>query len=109
MRFGADFGPKFSKKFCGRKILRSKSREIAPKSMPPGGAQLHHDLKMSLTSVQSVSMLCRVRLRAISSGFELWTETFENYFRGRKILRSKSREIAPKSMPPGGAQLPHDL
>ena len=29
-------------------------------------------------------------------------------FRGRKILRSKSREMAPKSMPPGGAQLPHD-
>ena len=24
------------------------------------------------------------------------------------IMRSKSREIAPKSMPPGGAQLPHD-
>ena len=30
-------------------------------------------------------------------------------FRGRKILRSKSREVAPKSMPPGGAQLAHDL
>ena len=38
MRFGAVFGPKFSQNFRGRKILRSKSREIAPKSLPPGGA-----------------------------------------------------------------------
>ena len=29
-------------------------------------------------------------------------------FRKFKILRSKTREIAAKSMPPGGAQLPHD-
>ena len=47
------------------KILRSKSREIAPKSMPPGGAQLPHDPKRSPKCVASVSMLCRVRLRAI--------------------------------------------
>ena len=47
----------------------------------------------------------QLRFRAVRTGFR--TEIFEN-FRGRKILRSKSREIAPKSMPPGGAQLPHD-
>ena len=50
-------------------------------------------------------MLCRVISCAIRRGFR--TEIFEN-FRGRKIFRSKSREIAPKSMPPGGAQLAHD-
>ena len=36
------------------------------------------------------------------------TEIFENYFRGRKIFRSKSHEIAPKCMPLGGAQLAYD-
>ena len=44
----------------------------------------------------SVGMLRRVRLRAILSGFP--TETFDKFhlnFRGRKILHSKSREIAP--------------
>ena len=91
--------------FRGRKILRSKSREVAPKSMPPGGAQLRHDPCRSPTSVATVSMLCRMRFGAIRSGFR--TEIFEN-FRNFKIHRSKSREIAPKSMPPGGAQLPHD-
>ena len=108
MRFGADFGPKFSKKinFRDRKILRSKSREIAPKSLPPGGAQLAHFPYRSPTSVASVSMLCRVRLRAIRS--EFGTEFFEN-FRGRKIFRSNSREFAPNSMPPGVAQLCLDL
>ena len=34
----SDFGPKNSKNFRGRKILRSKSREIALKSMRAGGA-----------------------------------------------------------------------
>ena len=43
VRFGTDFGSKFSKNFATCKILRSKSREIAPKLMPPGGAQLPHD------------------------------------------------------------------
>ena len=45
MRFGADFGPKFSQNFLGRKILRSKSGEITPTSLPPGGAQLAYDLR----------------------------------------------------------------
>ena len=65
MRFGTDFGPKISKKFRGRKILRSKSREIAPKSMPLGGAELAYDCKRSPTAVRSVGMLWRVRLRRI--------------------------------------------
>ena len=56
--------------------------QLRPKSMPPGGAQLPYDLWRSLTSVASVSMLCRVRFRAIRGGFR--TEIFEN-FRGRKI------------------------
>ena len=34
-----------------------KMREIVPKSMPPGGAQLAHDPKRSPTSVPSVGML----------------------------------------------------
>ena len=56
-------------------ILGSKSREIAPKSMRPGGAQLAHDPQRSSTSVLSVGMLRRVRLRAIRSGFP--TKIFE--------------------------------
>ena len=39
----ADFGRKFSKIFAAAKFLRPKSREIAQKSMAPGGAQLPHD------------------------------------------------------------------
>ena len=50
-------------------------------------------------------MLCNVRFRAIRNGFQ--TEIFEN-FRDRKILRSKAREIAPQSVPPGHAQLADD-
>ena len=71
--------------FRGREILLSKSREIAPKSMAPGGAQLPRDPYRSRASVASVSMLCRVRFRAIRSRF-----------------RSKSRENARKSLPPRG-------
>ena len=60
-----DFRSKFSKILRGRKILRSKSREIAPKSMPPGGAQLAHDSQRSPTTVPSVRGLQYVRLRAV--------------------------------------------
>ena len=71
-----DFGPKFSKFWRGREIFHPKSREIAPKSMPPGDAQLANDPQRSPTSVPSVGMLWRVRLRAVLSGFP--TEIFEN-------------------------------
>ena len=82
-----DFRPKFSKIFGGRKIFRSKSHEIAPKSMPPGDAQLAYDPQRSLTTVPSVGMLRRVRLHAI----------FDRNF--RKIsaaLRWKKREFCER-------------
>ena len=39
----ADFGPKFSKKFRGRKFLRSQSRENTPISVPPDDVHPCHD------------------------------------------------------------------
>ena len=69
--------------FRGRKILRLNSREIAPKSMPPVGAELAHDPRRSPTAVPSVGMLRRVRLRAILSGFP--TEIFEKKFAAAKF------------------------
>ena len=80
--------------FRGRKILRSKSREIAPKSMPPCGAKLAHDPQRSPTTVPSVRMLRHVRLRAISD------RNFRKIFAAAKF----SREITPKSVPPDDAQ-----
>ena len=47
------------------KIFRSKSRDIAPKSMPLCDTHLHYEPKRSLTCVAIVSMLCRMRFRAI--------------------------------------------
>ena len=91
-----DVGPKISKFLRGREIFHPKSREIAPKSMLPGCTQLAYDPQRSPTTVRSIGMLCRVRLHAIPSRFR--TETFDKFhlnFRGRKILHSKSREIAP--------------
>ena len=79
-----DFRPKFSKNFAGRKILHSKSREIAPKSMPPGGAQLAHDPTRSQTTMPSVSMLRRMRLHAIRNRFR--TEIFEKFSRPQNFL-----------------------
>ena len=55
-----DSGRISDRNFRGRQIFRSKSREMAPKCVPPGGAQLRHDPDRSSTSVASVSMLCRV-------------------------------------------------
>ena len=51
-------------------------------------------------------MLRHVTLRAILSGF---SPEFLKTFRGREILHSKSREIAPKAMPLGCVQLAHDV
>ena len=70
-----DFRPKFSKFFRGRKILRSKSREIAPKSISPRRAQLAHDPKRSPASVPCVVKVRRARLRTILSKF--FDEIFE--------------------------------
>ena len=102
MRFAADFGPKISKKFRGRKILRPESREIAPKSALPDDAKPCREAGRSSNTVPSVAMLRRVRLRAISD------RNFQFFFRGRKILRSKLREIAPKSAVPHVLQPGHD-
>ena len=92
MRFATDFRPKFSKNVRGRKILRSESREIAPKSMPPGDAQLAHDPQTSPRPVPSVGVLRRVRLHAIRNGFP--TEIFENFPRPQKFAFGIARDRA---------------
>ena len=104
-RISSRFGLKIFNFFRGRRIFRSKSREIAPKSMPIGGAQPCHEPQRSPSTVPSVGMLRHVRLHAICG--ESRTENFE-FFRGRKILRPKSREIAPKSLSIGDAQSCHE-
>ena len=106
VRLRAVFDRNFRKFCAAAKILHSKSQEIAPKSMPPGGAQLAHDPVRSPTFVPSVGMLRRARLRAILD------RKVRNFSAAAKILnfrpRSHENLIAPKSMPPGGAQLAHD-
>ena len=90
------------------KVLKVDFRVLEPNFKVPKleKAKIRSVLFVSqFISVPSVSMLCRVRFCAIRGGFR--TEIFEN-FRGRKIFRSKSCEMAPKSMTPGGAQLPRD-
>ena len=73
--------------------------------MPLGCAQLAYDPQRFPTTVPSVSMLRRVRLRVVHNRFS--TEISKT-FRGRKILHSKSRLIRPEFMPLGGAQLAYD-
>ena len=86
VRFGADFGPKFSKIFRGRKIFHSKSREIAPKSAVPHVLQPGNDPQGSPNTVPSVGMLRRVRFGAIRGEFR--TEIFEKIC-GRKNVASE--------------------
>ena len=92
MRFAADFRPKVSKNFRGRQILHSKSRVIAPKSMPAGCAQLAHDPERSPASVPSVGMLRHVRLRAICG--ESRTENFEIFSRPQNFSSEIARDRA---------------
>ena len=92
MRFAADFRPKFSKIFRGRKILRSESREIAPKSALPDDAKPRHEPRRSPNAVLSVGMLWRVRCRAIRSGFR--TEIFEIFSRPQKFASEIARDRA---------------
>ena len=68
--------------------FRPKSRETAPRSMPPGGAQHADDPPRCSTAVLTVGMLWRMRLHVITNYNEFSTEIFEN-FRGRKISGSK--------------------
>ena len=90
------FRSKISKIFRGRTIFRSKSREIAPKFVPLGGAQLAHDPQRSPTTVPSVSMLRRVRFFCDSK--RISDRKFRNFFAAAKFrvrncarLRRKSR------------------
>ena len=71
--------PKISKIFRGRKILRSKSREIAPKSATLDDALPRHEPQRSPNMVLSVGTPRRVRFRAICSAFRI--EIFENFSR----------------------------
>ena len=92
VRLRAISGPKFSKIFRGRKILRSKSRENAPEFMTADDMQPCHVPKRSISTVRSVGMLRRVRLRAICSGFR--TEIFENFSRPQNFAFEIARERA---------------
>ena len=70
--------------FRGRKILRSKSREIAPKSVSLGDAQPRTDPERSRTSVPSVSMLRRGRLHALWNEFFFRPQSERIHNRGRE-------------------------
>ena len=87
VRFGADFGPKVSKIFRGRNIFRSKSRENAPKSVSADDMQPCHDPQRSISTVHSVDMLRRVRLRPISD------RNFRNFFAAAKFFSRNRAEI----------------
>ena len=65
--------------FCGCKIFRSKSREIAPKSAPLDDAQPPGEPQRSPNMVPSVGTPRRVRFRAMCSAFRI--ENFENFSR----------------------------
>ena len=75
VRFAADFGPKISKILRGRKILRSKSHEIAPKSVPAIDVQHRQDRQRCLKALSSYGMLRRGCFGAIRGEFR--TENFE--------------------------------
>ena len=106
VRFGADFGPKFSKiMFAAAKLAvrnRARSRRNSCRLVVHSFLAILNSAKHLLRASACCAACDYVRL-----GARFWSEIFE-HFRGCKILRSKSREIAPKSMPPGGAQLPYD-
>ena len=91
-RFTADFGPKISNFFRGRKILRSKSREIAPKSVPLDDAQPRRDPQRSPTTVQSVGTREAARLHAVHSRFR--TEIFEFFSRPQNFAVKVTRDRA---------------
>ena len=105
--FTTNFEPKFSTNFRNRKLLRSKSLEIAPKSMSPVGAQLAHDSERSPTTVPSVGMLRHVRLHA-----GLFDRNFRKFFAAAKFcVRNYPRKIEPKCLAigDGDAQPCHEL
>ena len=88
--------------FRGRKIF---AFEIARDRAEIHAAWL---CKASLRPLE-VRNICCERQYAVPREISCDSERIsDRKFRGRKILRSKSHEIAPKSMPFGGAQLPDD-
>ena len=76
--------------FRGRKILHSKSRQIAPKSAVLADLQPRQDVQGSLKSVPTVRMLRRVRLHANRSGFRI--ENFEKFSRPQNFPLEIARE-----------------
>ena len=94
MRFGAVFGPKFSQNFRGRKILRSKSREIGSDRARILAAWWCTSFVTTLRGpahLLRASACCAAR-DYVRFGADFGPKFSQN-FRGRKILRSKSREI----------------
>ena len=102
MRFGADFGPKFSRR-AGRpqnfafKIARDR-------------AEIHAGWWCAVFSrpLEAPDIRCE---RQHTAAREISCDSgriSDHNFRGRKNLRSKSHGNAPKFMPPGGAQLLDD-
>ena len=97
VRFGAILGEFLIEFFEIFPRPRNFGFEIAPKVAVPHVLQPGHDPQRSPNTVLSVGMPRHVRFGAILG--EFLTEIFENYFRGREIFRSKSREIAPTFAP----------
>ena len=94
-----NFGPKIFDFFRCRKNFHPKSCEIAQKSArPDDGRPLQHYSRSS-QGRRSTGTTRRAGFVAHFIAFR--TENFRNFLRGRKIFHPKSREIAPKCMPPG--------
>ena len=101
VRSGADFEPKFSKiftaaKFCVRNCARSRLN----------GSRLV--VRSFLATIKGPQHLLRASACCAACDCVRSAADFEPKFSKIKNLRSNSREIAPKSKPPGGAQLPRD-
>ena len=103
MQFAVDSGPKFSKNFRGRKFLRSKI--IARERAEIRAARRRASLPRSLKIHEHCAERRHAAAREIAADFG---PKFSKILRGRKFLRSKSRENAPKSVPPDDAQPCHD-
>ena len=83
-----DVGPKFSKSFRGRRIFRSRSRENAPKSVSTEDLQPCDDPQRFISTVRSLGMLRRVRLRAMSDrNFRKFYAAAEFFVRNRARTR----------------------
>ena len=97
VRSGADFGTKFSKfKFKIKNFAFEIARDRAKMHAAWCCAACSRPLEFP--------NICCERQHAVPREISCDSGRIsDRNFRGRKILRSKSREIAPKSMPPGDA------